>query len=61
VDVGRSQEIKNGIALNAECQRNLSACHFVQAWHKFVSSALESCTYFKIACAFIGLSKNAKI
>jgi len=43
-DAGCSQEIKNEIALKATCQRNLSACHFVHAWHRFVISALELCT-----------------
>jgi hypothetical protein len=53
--------IKKWIALNATCQRNISACRFVHAWHRFFSSALESCTYFKIAFAITGSSKNAKI
>jgi hypothetical protein len=60
-DAGLSQELKNGIALYATCQRNLSACRFVHAWHRFFSSALESCTYFKIAFAITGAPKNAKI
>jgi len=40
-ETDRAEEIrKGGIAENAECQENLSSCHFGHARHRFGSPAL---------------------
>jgi hypothetical protein len=36
-DFGRARNIKFGAAVNAACQRNLSACHSGHVCHRFVS------------------------